>query len=180
MIKSGEVFDAAPSKDLRPFFIFCAEVLSVLLIFFIDRVTKHAAVSRLEPGESRVILDPIFSLTLVQNTGAAFGFYRGGTIFFIVFSVLAVVGIMLVLWYPSFGFRYLGFSQITFARRAALVLILGGALGNLVDRIFLGYVIDFLDFRVWPVFNLADSAITVGGISLAAGFLFKKNHHGSS
>lgn len=100
----------------------------------------------------------------MHNTGAAFGIFRSQTIFFVIISLIAVVAIVI---YIKRSARPSYFKDI------ALALILGGAFGNLVDRLFFGYVIDFLDFRVWPVFNVADSAITIGTVLLIFSLVYK-------
>lgn len=135
-----------------------------VLIFILDRVTKYIAVNYLAPGQSAEIIRNIFHFTLVLNSGAAFGLFRGGTIVFIILSLLVIAFIVVYI-----------FRQKTkdTAISVALGLVLGGAAGNLLDRARFGYVIDFLDFRVWPVFNIADSAITVGAALLVLRILFQ-------
>ena len=127
--------------------------LTASLVFVLDRLTKIMVVNNIAYGQSIKILPKIFHLTLVLNNGTAFGLFKGQNILFAVFSLLAIILISgYVMTHKNTGF----------AASAALGLILGGALGNLVDRIKFGHVIDFLDFRIWPVFNIADSALTVG------------------
>jgi len=123
-------------------------------VYITDRVAKLFALKALHPGESIKVLPGIFHLTLVLNNGAAFGLLRDWAAFFIVISTVVVTAIIVYAWR----------RPITSAPLAvSLGLMLGGALGNLVDRItYGGRVVDFLDFRIWPVFNIADSAITVG------------------
>ena len=99
------------------------------------------------------LLPPVLHLTYVQNTGAAFGLFKGQQLLFIGVSVAVIAWIV---WELRRG-RSFGGTALW-----ACGLILGGAIGNLIDRLRLGYVIDFLDLRVWPVFNVGDSAITVG------------------
>ena len=121
-------------------------------VLFFDQLTKTLARNFLDPGTSRPVFPPVFHLTLVENQGIAFGlFQRGDSILFIVITLS--IGALF----------YLGiFSNPPLRNQSALGLILGGALGNWVDRIRVGAVIDFLDFRIWPVFNFADTAITIG------------------
>jgi len=127
------------------------------LVLIVDRLTKVWAVGNLRSGGSIEIPLGIFRLTLVLNTGAAFGTFKGGLVFFIALSVSVI----------AFIIFYILRNRISgISAPLALGLILGGALGNLMDRIWFGYVIDFLDLRVWPVFNIADSAITVGTVIL--------------
>ena len=124
------------------------------LILILDQISKFYISSALSLGQSIPVVRGIFHISLVYNTGCAFGLLKNQKIFFILLSAAAVFYIIRDLF--SRGRLY------SLSRRAALGLILGGAAGNLLDRLRSGYIIDFLDFRVWPVFNLADSAITVG------------------
>ncbi len=126
----------------------------ILVIVIFDRVTKVAAVAYLSTQHSIPVLPGIFHFTLAHNTGAAFSMMRGQTPVLIGVTVCAI------------AFIIAHFKKSSALERFALSLILAGAVGNLIDRVFLGYVIDFLDFRVWPVFNIADSAITCGAVLL--------------
>lgn len=123
-------------------------------VFLADFLSKRYVATHMTPGQSVPVLGPVFHITYVRNAGAAFGLLQHQTLFFIVVS-LVVVGLIITYGRAAArGDAWLG---------VALGLLLGGALGNLLDRVLYGTVVDFLDFRVWPVFNLADSAITVGG-----------------
>jgi signal peptidase II len=128
----------------------------VIGIFFLDRLTKYLALKYIPLHESIPVIRNILHLSLVFNKGAAFGIFKGGGIFFIIISLIAIMLIIFSLKRQKEN-KFFGF---------ALAIILAGALGNLTDRIFLGYVVDFLDFRIWPVFNVADSAITIGTMLL--------------
>jgi signal peptidase II len=121
-----------------------------------DQATKLILRASLAPGESLPLLPPALYLTYVQNTGAAFGMFPGRQLVFIALSLVISVWLVKDLLHPSTS------RTVT----AAEALILGGAVGNLIDRLWLGYVVDFLDVRVWPVFNVGDSAITVGVVLL--------------
>jgi len=130
-------------------------------VFIADQASKFLVLRYLAVGESWYPLpglQRLFSITYVVNTGAAFGLFpdRG-----MLFLVIAVVVIVAIIGY----YRYLPTDQLLV--RASLGLQLGGALGNLFDRLKFGHVIDFIDFKIWPVFNLADSAIVVGVAILA-------------
>lgn len=129
----------------------------VLTVLVADRLTKVWAIDWLYP-RSPVRVFPFFSLTYVENTGAAFGMLQGANTFFIVVSSLLLGGL---LWLR----RRVPAGRT--ATHVALALVAGGALGNLYDRFRFNAVIDFLDFRVWPVFNVADSCISVGAVLLA-------------
>lgn len=126
--------------------------ITLLGIFLVDQASKILIMSALFLNQSIPVITNVFHITYIRNPGAAFGLMAYKTTFFIVVSLLVVLGI--ILFYRKYGGKG--------AMPAALGLIAGGALGNLVDRVRFGEVIDFLDFRVWPVFNLADSAIVVG------------------
>ena len=128
----------------------------------LDQATKWWALRVLQLGETTPVIPGLFHLTLVHNPGVAFGlFARTGWI-----VVVAAVAIVAVLTATSL--RSPAADGPTASRTwLAMGLILGGAVGNLIDRIRYGGVVDFLDFRVWPVFNVADSSITVGAALIA-------------
>jgi signal peptidase II len=130
-----------------------------------DQATKFLIRQAIQPGVSRPVIAGIFHLTLIRNKGAAFGIFKAQTPFFIALGIIATLLIMYYL--PRLGKKDLPV-------KIALALMMGGIVGNLIDRIRLGYVVDFLDFRVWPVFNVADSAITIGAAVLIANIIAKK------
>lgn len=138
-------------------------VLIASLVVIVDRLAKYLVFSNLLQGQSIEVIPKFFHLTLVLNTGAAFGIFKNFTAFFVVssLSVIALIGIYA--WYCKLKDLFLS---------VVLGLILGGAIANLIDRLIFGYVIDFLDFRIWPVFNIADSSITVGSILLVVKLFF--------
>ncbi|MBI3317019.1 MAG: signal peptidase II [Candidatus Omnitrophica bacterium] len=123
----------------------------VVLILSSDQFLKIIILQRLAEKESVPVITNIFHLTLVHNTGVAFGFFRDSEALLRVLISLSLV----VLLYWGIRLRKTVYG-------GSFALILGGALGNWVDRLRYGAVIDYLDFRFWPVFNLADSAITLG------------------
>lgn len=139
-------------------------LLAVFLILCVDQLSKYIAVRSLSVGESVPLIHDIFHITLVHNTGAAFGMMSSRVYLFIVIAVVSSGVILYFLKKRS--------DLLNVIERVALSFILGGALGNLIDRLRLGYVIDFLDFRVWPVFNLADSFITVGAVLMTWSVIF--------
>jgi signal peptidase II len=136
--------------------------LCAIAIVALDQTSKAAASARLFLGDPVPVLGDVVRLTLVHNTGAAFGLFPGSRLPFIVVSILAI-SVVLYLFTRD---AYRGAPQ-----RLLLGCILGGAIGNLMDRVRLGWVVDFIDVGVgtarWPVFNVADSAVTVGVILLA-------------
>lgn len=134
------------------------------VVFVSDQLTKYVAADYLmRHGE--VPLTSFLNFALVHNTGAAFGFLSAASgwqnIFFIVVASVACLVILWMTWRLASTDRFLG---------TGLMLILGGAAGNLADRLLHGYVIDFVDvyYRAWhwPAFNVADSAITIGAVIL--------------
>ncbi|MCM8780395.1 MAG: signal peptidase II [Candidatus Omnitrophica bacterium] len=141
--------------------------LIAIIILFFDQLTKFLVNKNLTLHQSIPIIHKVLHITVVHNRGAAFGIFRNQTLLFILTSILAISLILFNLK------RDAGRKSILY--NFSLALILGGALGNLVDRLFLGYVVDFLDFRIWPVFNLADSAITAGALGL--GYILVKSEH---
>ncbi|OGX05497.1 MAG: signal peptidase II [Omnitrophica bacterium RIFCSPLOWO2_12_FULL_50_11] len=118
-----------------------------------DQLTKWSAVQYLAQIESVVVIPRVFHLTFVENTGIAFGLFQGRPAALTVIITVSV----LVLLIGACRFRHRPVS-----RRLAYGFILGGAAGNWIDRLRHEHVIDFLDFRVWPVFNFADAFITTG------------------
>jgi len=132
------------------------------VVVLVDRISKIWTLRHLQLGESRRIAS-FFYLTFVQNTGTAFGLFQGNNR---ALGLLAFT-ILVALLYGARGLTERG----GYWGAIGVALVLGGAIGNMMDRFHYGRVIDFLDFRVWPVFNLADSAITVGALSIAIGLL---------
>ena len=124
-----------------------------ILVFVIDQLVKHLVVSTMHLGQSFPVIKGIFHITYVLNPGAAFGMLEHQRWFFIIVALAAVLlGV----------FFYKRLQQESILMRSGAGLLLGGAVGNLADRIQSGLVVDFLDFRVWPVFNIADIAICAG------------------
>ncbi len=140
-----------------------AELIVLAVLLFIDRLSKVFTLNCL--AEKDIIVAPFLHLTYVQNTGAAFGMMQGGNLL-LIFVTLFIIGYLFKSWKELSSYGTLV--------KWGMVLILGGALGNLYDRIALGFVVDFIDLRVWPVFNAADSFITIGGCMLALALLFPK------
>jgi len=137
-----------------------------LVVFLLDQATKWAISSRLPLYAERPVIDDFFSITHFRNAGAAFGILQNQRAFFLIVTVVVATG---VIWYLDKAVRR-GRRMLA----AALAMLLGGAVGNFVDRALYGEVVDFLQFRfrfewfgtpvdyTYPVFNLADSAIVVG------------------
>jgi signal peptidase II len=172
-------------KDSRGWLL----LLSVLIVAA-DRVTKWLVSTRLELGDNLQVIPHIFAISHVENPGAAFSLFNDSSSpgrvrwMLLIFSLLAAVAVLVAL---------LKLGRRITATSVALALILGGALGNAYDRMRFGFVIDFLEVHIihyhWPDFNIADSAIVVGGILLLFDALFSdkeqvavsepaiRNHH---
>lgn len=127
--------------------------LLISIIVFLDQIIKYYILNNFSHGQSQAVIEGVFHLTYVKNTGAAFGIFKNANDFFVIVSILII---LFLLFYRYYYFKRNIYINISIG------LIIGGAIGNLFDRILLNYVVDYLDFRVWPVFNLADSAIVVG------------------
>ncbi|MDP3041126.1 MAG: signal peptidase II [Candidatus Omnitrophota bacterium] len=137
-------------------------VLSVILL---DQITKFLALRFLQLNTPVPLIKNFLNLTLVYNRGAAFGFFQNQLYLFVLISFFTI-GLILI---------NLKNKTNSIILKISLSLILGGAAGNLIDRLRFGFVIDFLDLRVWPVFNIADSVITIAAILLTRELLFNKN-----
>lgn len=135
-----------------------------VLTFMVDQLTKYLVSNTFDYLQSLPVIPRIFHLTYVHNYGAAFGILQNRRGLFILVSATVIA--LIVYFYKQLPKGWL--TQV------AMGLVLGGTLGNLIDRLRLGYVIDFFDFRVWPVFNIADSAIVIGVIIFAWKIFFQK------
>lgn len=151
--------------------------LIVLTVVMLDQLTKWLVTGSMRLHESIAIIPDFFSLTYIRNSGAAFGILAGShagfrLVFFALTSVLALV---------LLGTIYARLSPADWIGQVSVASIFGGAVGNLIDRIRAGEVIDFLDFSLWghhwPAFNVADAAITVG-VCFLIGHLFQQKPEG--
>ena len=121
--------------------------LFFLCIIIVDQITKYLIRTNIILYGSKIILKNILSFTFLKNTGVSFGLFKGYNWLFLFILIVA------------FGyFVYLYFKE----KKIQYSIICAGIIGNLIDRIFLGYVVDFINFHFWPVFNIADSAIFIG------------------
>lgn len=128
--------------------------LTMTGVWIIDRLLKVLIQTNFVPGETLIVIPKVFHLTFVLNPGAAFGLMAGQTWIFIVTAFIVIVGVI-------YGQFRIPRSEVF--TRLAIGLIGGGALGNLYDRLLIGRVVDYLDFRIWSyVFNFADSMIVLG------------------
>ena len=140
--------------------------LSFLLVVTADQLTKNLWISSYNEGEVIWQLG-FFRLVHVHNTGAAFGLFQGQSF---ALTIVALLGIAMLLLYALLIYRRFPFLDNTLGK-VALGLVLGGTVGNLIDRLRFGYVTDFIDVGIWPAFNIADSAVTVGIIIFACSLL---------
>jgi len=155
---------------MRKYFLVIA-----VIVLLLDRLAKWAIASNIALHDSIVVIPGFFRLTHVQNTGAAFGLFAESSAQWKVgalvsFSILALIVVSALLWKNGHALT---------TTSIGLSLILGGAMGNLWDRMVSGHVVDFLDFYVgnyhWPAFNVADSAIVIGAILLVSEIIFAKS-----
>ncbi|HEV3406681.1 MAG TPA: signal peptidase II [Candidatus Dormibacteraeota bacterium] len=139
-------------------------VLVALCVFVLDRVTKSIVAAQVAYGSEVPVVGSVVGITNVRNSGAAFGFAPAGATLFLFASILVSIGLVV----------YVARNPGTTWSDAVLGLILGGTVGNGFDRIVYGTVTDFVNFHFWPVFNLADSAISIGVVLLIATYLIRK------
>lgn len=141
--------------------------LIAITVFIIDQITKYFAVKYLVFGNPVHIIDGFFDFSLAYNPGAAFGIFANQRLLFFVFTAISIAVIFYITVTHTRGKTSLNLL---------IGAILGGILGNLIDRIRLGYVVDFIDFYIkdyhWPTFNIADSSICIG-IGILAIFILK-------
>lgn len=141
--------------------------IGVVLLLWADQFTKHLAVSHLKNGNSVVLIQNVFQLHYLENRGAAFGLLQGQKIWFVVSTSCMLILMVLVYLRVPIEKRYRWIRLI-------LTLLTAGALGNLIDRLRLNYVIDFFYFELinFPIFNVADIYVTVGMALLLITILF--------
>lgn len=129
-------------------------IINIIIgIILVDQLSKYYIQSLMPIGMSIPIIENIFHLTYILNPGAAFGILENQRWFFVVVAFIMLVCILYI--YPRIKAEVLSL-------RLGIALLVGGAIGNVIDRARTGYVVDFFDFRIWPIFNIADIAIVVG------------------
>jgi signal peptidase II len=133
-----------------------------LAVVLLDQVTKAIVRANIEPGKAWPDEDMLLNIVNVSNSGAAFGMLQGQTIFLVTTSLIGVVAIVLYYMFPPLEHGLL---------RVTLALLLGGAAGNLIDRIRFGEVTDFINFSFFPAFNVADASISIGVVAILLFFL---------
>lgn len=139
-------------------------IIISLLIILIDQITKYIVETNLYQKQI-VIIDNIFAFSYLQNKGGAWGIMSNFSVLFLILIPLIVIFICIM-----------ASKSTSKLEINAWYMIIGGALGNYIDRITRGYVVDFLDFYIWPVFNIADVFVVVGcGLLIISSFKFAKN-----
>jgi len=153
MIPEGESM-----RERRLFFI------TVVLLLLLDQFSKALVVSCMDLGESIPVIKGFFHITFILNPGASFGILANQIFLFVALTLAVIAFIFWLLWQKEVVSKWQQFL---------LGLITGGAMGNLIDRVRQGAVIDFIDFRgIWPyIFNVADIGVVVGGLVFAAAYL---------
>ena len=149
--------DAAPSRSGRAWYRDPLLFLALAAALGLDQLTKWLIASNMAWGQS-IPEEGFFRITFVHNTGSAFGLFQGHGV---ILSIIAFVAVGAMIW------LYRSSPMPSLLMRVALGLQMGGAIGNLIDRLRLGYVVDFFDVGPWPVFNIADSSVVVGIAILA-------------
>ena len=127
----------------------------MVLVVFLDQLTKYLTILFLKPIPTFPIIEDVIHLTYVENTGAAFGMMKNQRWFFMIVSTVAIIALLIYL------FKKKTQSKL---ENLSIAFIVGGGIGNMIDRVFLGYVVDMIDFRLinFAVFNVADSFVCVG------------------
>ena len=142
-------------------------IIAVIVLIILDQGTKFWALASLKPIHNMTLVEGFMDLTFVENRGVAFGMFSGQRWFILLLTGVIAVG--LVWFYVTMPKK-----KEYFPLRVSLVLVLSGAIGNIIDRLFRGYVVDFFEFTFfeWPVFNVADIYVVCGVILLALMILF--------
>lgn len=134
-------------------------ILTIIVLIALDQLTKYIAVTNLQPIHKVVLINGFFNLTYIENRGAAFGAMQGARWFFVILAAVVIIA-------GGIYYARMPKTQKTLLLRISMLLIGGGTIGNVIDRLFRTYVVDFLDFIIFgydfPVFNLADIFIVVG------------------
>lgn len=138
----------------------------VVLIVILDQLSKSYIQANMKLGESIPILPDIFHITYILNPGAAFGLFANQTFFFIALAVVMMLAV--VYFYPAI-------KKESAWIKVGIGLLLGGAIGNLIDRVQIGKVVDFFDFRIWPIFNIADIGIVCGAFIIIVASFWEKD-----
>ncbi len=142
-------------------------LIAAVLLVAVDQITKYIALTQLKPIGSVTFIDGFMDFTFVENRGAAFGIFSGKTWLLLVISIIICA---VLVWAMTKMPKTKEYRKL----RVTFVLILSGAVGNIIDRALRGYVVDFFEFTFikWPVFNMADIYVVVGTIVMAVIIMF--------
>lgn len=142
-------------------------IIAGIALIFLDQGTKLLALAQLKPIHNMTVVDGFLDFTFVENRGVAFGMFSGQRWFILLLTGIIAVGLI-------YFYRMLPKKKEYIPVRISLMLVLTGAIGNMIDRVMRGYVVDFFEFTFfeWPVFNVADIYVVVGVILLAWQILF--------
>ena len=142
-------------------------IIAVVVLILLDQGTKLWALASLKPSHNMTLVEGFMDLTFVENRGVAFGMFSGQRWFILLLTGIIAAGLI---WF----YVTMPKKKEYFPLRVSLVLVLSGAIGNIIDRLFRGYVVDFFEFTFfeWPVFNVADIYVVVGVILLALMIIF--------
>lgn len=141
--------------------------IMLIILILIDQLSKLFITTNFFLGEEREVIKNIFSIEYIRNTGAAWGMFPNGTIFFIIFSLIVCIGLLVLFNKTPKEKKYNYLSMV-------IIILVSGAVGNLIDRCFRKYVVDFFYFKLidFPVFNVADIYVTVAAIMLILLIMF--------
>ncbi|MEG2338027.1 MAG: signal peptidase II [Clostridium sp.] len=145
--------------------------LMIFILVLLDQGSKYLANVTLKGESDIVLVKGLFSLTYLENRGAAFGMFQNNKFILVGLTSLVIIGLIIFLYKEK---------RLTKTLKISIILIIGGAIGNLIDRVFLGYVIDYFHFYItdifdWPVFNIADICVVIGTGLMAISILFAKD-----
>ena len=142
-------------------------IIAVVILILLDQGTKFWALASLKPIHNMTLVEGFMDLTFVENRGVAFGMFSGQRWFILLLTGIIAAGLI---WF----YKAMPKKKEYFPLRVSLVMVLSGAMGNIIDRLFRGYVVDFFEFTFfeWPVFNVADIYVVVGVTLLALMILF--------
>lgn len=142
--------------------------IGIILLVLIDQLTKLLVINTIKGVETLPLIQDVFHLTYWENRGAAFGILQNQRVFFVVLTILIVLAVVIFMIVKK---------PKSLMLCTSLTLLMGGAIGNFIDRALKGYVVDFLDFRLinFPIFNAADCFVVVGAVLLAVYLIFMED-----
>ena len=135
----------------------------VILIIVLDQLIKYLVVNNMFLGESIPVIPHLLHLTYILNPGAAFGILENQRLFFILIAIILILAIV---------YFYSKIIKLNKLFQLGIAMLFSGAIGNMIDRIFIGKVVDYIDFRIWPIFNVADMALVIGLLYIAYRLIF--------